>query len=390
MTDTIIDVTTQLTDAITAIKQDQADISEFKADQAALEVVKSEAAEANVLLQAELEATKAAQAELLAKTEEMEAKFVNLPTIMKKDTQTMNTFEKMTGAQGQEMVGQSYNTFSKAVAEGSDITGGRIDTTSPYFILEQQSIFRAHATVMNTTAGSIKLPNISGVAWAKENTVLQDGSRVTGGASASATVVVDNWTTENLISLPALEDLQDFDGMMVKLIAQKLASAENAEGALVLKSAVAAAAPTIGKVSTGAATALPAANAIVGKLMDMIASVTSPYLPNAKFYVSRGLYASISKSNNTTLNFDPASKAMTLAGYPIVVVDVLDAGTSGDDVSGYFGDMGSALAMVSRKNLDISRMEQTRPGSMTYYGDARFTFAGWDTTNSICALVTEA
>ena len=382
---------TQVTEALDLLTTKHTADMEVKADQAALDLVKSEATDAAAAVQVELEAAKAVSAELIIKHEELEAKFANLPTITKKDTQTMsNEFEKRIGANGQDEMGKTYNTFSKAVAEGQDVTGGRIDTTSPYFILEQQSIFRNYATVMNTTAGSIKLPNISGVAWAKENTVIQDGTRVTGGASASATVVVDFWTTENLVSLPALEDLEGFDSMMIKLIAQKLASAENAEGAAVLKAAVAAVAPTIGKVSTGAATALPAANAIVGKLMDMIASVTSPYLPNAKFYVSRGLYAAISKSNNTTLNFDPASKAMTLAGYQLVVLDVLDSGTSGDDISCYFGDMGSALAMVSRKNLDISRMEQTRPGSMTYFGDARFTFAGWDTTNSIVALVTEA
>ena len=385
---------TQVTEALDLLTTKHTAEMEVKADQAAVteavEAVKADAVEAAAAVQVELEAAKAVSAELIIKHEELEAKFAAMPTIQKEAPKMSNEFEKMTGAQGQEQMGKSFNTFSKAVAEGQSVTGGRIDSTSPYFILEQQSIFRNYATVMNTSAGSIKLPNISGVAWAKENTVLQDGSRATGGSIGSATVVVDNWTTENLVSLPALEDLQDFDGMMVKLIARKLAAAENAEAATVLKAGTAGATPTIGKVSTGAAAALPAANAIVGKLMDMVASVTSPYLPNAKFFVSRGLYASISKSNNTTLNFDPASKAMTLAGYPIVVVDVLDDGKTGADVAGYFGDMSAALAMVSRKNLDISRMEQTRPGSMTYFGDARFAFAGWDTTNSICALVTEA
>ncbi len=383
MTDTTI---TQVTEALDALTQKHVTEMAVKADQetvdATVEAVKAEAEESITALRAELEA---ATAELNTKSEELEARIATMPTIQKEAPIMTNTFEKtLTDARGQEMFGKSYNTFQKAVDAGSNVAGGRVDAQSPYYILEQRSIFRGEATVINTTAGAIKLPSIAGVTWAKENTVLQDGTRANGGTLANQDLIVNNWTTQNMISLPALEDIQDFDGMMVKLIAQKLAAAENTEAAAVLKAA------TMAEVATGEAAALPAAGDIVAKLHDMVASVGSAYLPNAKFYVSRGLYAAIAGSANTTMNFDPISKVMTLAGYEVVVVDVLDAGDSAADVSGYFGDMSSALVMASRKNLDVSRYEQHMPGSMTYFGDARFSFAGWDLTSSIVRLVTEA
>jgi HK97 family phage major capsid protein len=380
---------TQVTEALELLTTKHVTEMAVKADQTAVteavEAAKALADKAAAAVQAELESAKAVSAELTIKHEELEAKFAAMPTIQKEVTPMSNTFEKgiITNGQGQEMFGKSYNTFAKSVATGSDVAGGRVDAQSPYFILEQRSIFRGEATVMNTTAGAIKLPNISGVSWAKENVVIQDGSRSAGGSLASADLIVNNWTTENAISLPALEDIQDFDGMMVKLIAQKLAAAENAEAVAVLKAA------SITDVATGSAAALPTAANIVGKLNDMIASVGSAYLPTAKFYVSRALYSAIASSNNTTLNFDPATKLMTLSGYPVVVVDVLDAGNVANHVSGYFGAMDAALVMAARKTLDISRMDQTRPGSMTYFGDARFSFAGWDIDTSIVRLKTK-
>ena len=379
---------TQVTEALDLLTTKHVSEMAVKADQTAVteavEAVKAEAVEATAAVHVELEAAKAASAELLIKHEELEAKFAALPTIQKEETPMTTHFESTTNAQGAAMFGKSFNTFTKAVAEGDSITGSRTDAQSPYFILEQQSVFRGEAMVINTGAGVIQLPSISGVTWNKENTVIQDGSRANGGSIATAQVVVNNWTTQNMISLPALEDIQDFDGMMVKLIAQKLATAENVEAAAVLKAGV------VKTVKTGAATALPAQADIVAKMIKLIEECGTAYLSGAKFYVSRAVYSLISSSNNNTMNFDPATKVMTLAGYPIVIVDALDAGNGAALVSAYFGNMNAALAFVSRKTMDVTRMDQYAPGNMTYFGDSRFAFSAYDITTSLVGLKTQA
>ena len=40
------------------------------------------------------------------------------------------------------------------------------------------------------------------------------------------------------------------------------------------------------------------------------------------------------------------------------MVDALDNGSSAGDVSAYFGDMGAALAFVSRKTMDVSQVSR--------------------------------
>jgi HK97 family phage major capsid protein len=378
---------TQVTEALELLTTKHVTEMAVKADQTAVteavEAAKALADKAAAAVQAELESAKAVSAELTIKHEELEAKFAAMPTTIQKDAPMTTHFEKtMTNGQGQEMFGKSFNTFTKAVAEGSAVTGSRTDAQSPYFILEQQSVFRGEAMVINTTAGVIQLPSISGVAWAKENTVLASG-RTNGGSIASAQVVVNNWTTQNMIALPALEDIQDFDGMMVKLIAQKLATAENIEAAAVLKAGVAQ------TVSTGLAAALPTSANIIAKMIAMIEACGTAYLSGSKFYVSRAVYSLISSSNNNTMNYDVATKAMTLAGYPIVIVDALDAGNTAADVSAYFGNMNSALAFVSRKTMDVTRMDQHAPGNMTYFGDSRFAFSKYDIASSLVGLKTQ-
>ena len=171
---------------------------------------------------------------------------------------------------------------------------------------------------------------------------------------------------------------------MVKLIAQKLATAENVEAAAVLKAGV------VKTVKTGAATALPAQADIVAKMIKLIEECGTAYLSGAKFYVSRAVYSLISSSNNNTMNFDPATKVMTLAGYPIVIVDALDAGNGAAHVSAYFGNMNAALAFVSRKTMDVTRMDQYAPGNMTYFGDSRFAFSAYDISTSLVGLKTQA
>ena len=61
-----------------------------------------------------------------------------------------------------------------------------------------------------------------------------------------------------------------------------------------------------------------------------------------------------------------------------MVVDALEgAGTDGNLV-GTFGLHSRGLALCTTASMQIGRYDQTRPGSMTYFGRTRFKNAIWD------------
>jgi HK97 family phage major capsid protein len=79
----------------------------------------------------------------------------------------------------------------------------------------------------------------------------------------------------------------------------------------------------------------------------------------------------------------------TIFGYPVHVIDQMADGSTAGDNSVYFGDMARGLAVVSRRNLEISRFMETKPGMVTYFGDVRSKAAAWD-VNALVSLNTGA
>ena len=252
---------------------------------------------------------------------------------------------------------------TKAYNDNTDVTGGRVEAIDVIHALEQGNFARMYGGVWNTTSGSIKLPTLSGITFASEATV--NTSRTQGGTLGSVTAVVENLVGSVQVSKPSMEDINGLDMNISMLMMQEAAKKEAQDAVTIL------AAGSFTAVNTGAATALPAANAIIGKMADMKAALSSAYLFNAAFYVSREVYALLAKSNNTTLNYNPARGVMTLFGFDVVTVDYFDDGNAAGENSAYFGDMSRGLAFVSRKTLEIGRYMETSPGFVTYFGDLR-------------------
>ncbi len=347
-----------------ATKADKADLDAYTKSEdfvKAIEEVKEEA-------KAALEEAKAENLEAL------ESKLNNLAApAIKKGSDGMIKFEDIQTENG-ICKGQ---VFTKSVTDNTDIAGGRVNTRDPWFKREQMNVLRNYSTVLPSSgAGVYKLPNLSGISWASEASAPVNTPRTPGGTLADTSITVLTWVSENQANNVSLQDVPGMDGAMVGLMAAQLGTTEAADAVAVIK---AFDFDNARETTTGVATGFPTTANVFGKTIDMITGVEASYRTNARFFMSRGYFSAVTQSNNTGINFNPVTGLNTIAGYDVILVDALEDASVDGNLTAVFGDMAMGLALVSSESMNISRYEQTRPGSMTYFGEARFKHGIWDT-----------
>ena len=400
----------EMLDATVAEKADKADLEGVVKSEdleAAKAATAEEIAASKAAHDAELEAVKSAAAEAVeaAKTEireEMEAKFAEAPALtVKKDTNVLEFVEKT--LQSGEVVKQAeVDLFRKASPAGSisgsnDVTGSLEDGMSTWHTLTQFNPFRGDITVMQANNAAIVIPQLSGITFAEETPV--DSGRANSGAMSERRVVITNWASQSQFSKPALEDVQGVREAISSMILQQYSVAQATDIAKVLKAGVSG---DNTPVNTGdseirrveydisaSTNDIEDATAIIGAMTNLVAGVGVAYRTNGKFHVSPAVYATLTQSNNTTLNFDPTTGLFRLFGYPVVINSYLDDGGTAADVSCYFGDFRRGAILAERRALEVNEYPQTAPGLMTYYSNGRFKPSVWD-GSALVAMVTIA
>lgn len=270
--------------------------------------------------------------------------------------------------------------FTKAYTANENVAGGSTGVLPVYGTQSAANPFRSLGTVFPTMGTSFLLPVASGIAFAREGSQPADG-RNAGGSLASTEVQLRTWTSENAYSLSSLQDVPGLDGVVVSLIMQEAAKTEAQDAVAALK------AGAFTSINTGVAANLPADNKIVAKLADLVTSLDEAYLANARFVLSRAVYGKLHKADNNGLAFDPANGITTLFGFPITISGYVEAGTSANHKSAYFGDFAKGLVIASSEGVSVSRFDQTKPGSLTYYSQFRGKATAWD-TSALVALKT--
>ena len=390
-------------DAQVAEKADKADLEglvksedlDVKADKADLE---------GMVKAADLEAVKTAHAEALEAAkiemrEEMEAKMAaSTPTIIKgAASMEFKDFNHPNGS----VVKRLDLALTKQVADNNAGTGvtdpRRIDSGTTYHTLEQFNPFRAQATVMNVSGGSIRLPNVTGVEFTSDSTVESQATLEGRDTSAvvAKNVIIENWVSQMQFSKPSLEDIDGIRSTIASLIVQKYSVAQAKDAALVLKTQTRASAEGTGKVIwdiepvTGDQLPITAVN-VVGLLASILAACDVAYRTNGVFMVSSNIFAKLTESNlgaGGGLIFDPTTGVSRIFGYPVMINGYLDDGIlpngtavapGAGEIPAYFGDFSRGLALCERRGLSIDEYDQTAPGYNTYYCDGRFKNAGWD------------
>ena len=241
------------------------------------------------------------------------------------------------------------------------------------------------STIMPTSAGSVNLPQVTQITAAVENTLATLpalGANTSGGID-SANVIPQNWVSRSQFTNQSVEDHPGLDQMVASFIAQAVARAEAADQVTQLNGA------TITEVNTGNATALPGS---IDAWTELMASLDSAYRESAKWVMSRAAYAnlrSLTAGTSGDFAFDPVLGKQTFLGYEIVINDHFDDGDAAGDNAVYFGDWAAGTIIVSRKELQISRHEDTVPGAMYYYGNMRSRGVVWD-SNALVRFNTAA
>ena len=352
---------------------------EAKADTAALEAVKSavEAMEIpsieGLAKSEELEAAKAESAELKTKFEELEAVVKAAPAIVKSEEKSMDDMLKFDNYEG--ITGKASINFEKAftgTGTTAQVTGAPTDMMRLYHQMQQRNPMRGVSTMMPISAGSVELPQVTAITAASEATLTTLPANP-GGNLASVNVRPQNWVSRSQYTDQSIEDLPGLDQMVASFMAQAIARAEAADMVAQLNAA------TISEVNTGVATGNPTS---INAYADLVAGLDSAYKDGGKFVMSRRAASDLRKINTSStggdLVIDPSSGMLQLWGYDVVINDHFNDGTTAGDNSVYFGDFQAGTVIVSRKELNLSRHEDTVPGAMYYYGNMRSRGVVWD------------
>lgn len=314
-----------------------------------------------------------ANKELTEKLSKLEGVIKAMPSTKVAEVETIGLKNELIDGTQLVKASTAVVPITKAVRNNDGVPGNTDAAIGAYHTQLEANPFRALITVFPTTAGSFHMPSVDGITFAQEGSQ-PAGGRTPGGELASTTITLETFTSENAYSMNSLADVPSLDATVASLIFQEAGKSE-AQG-VVSNGLNAGGFPS---VNTGVAANLPAVDKIVGKMADLLARLDAAYLVGAQFLISRGVYAQLNKADNNGLAFDPANGITTLFGYPITVSGYLQAGNAANHKSAYFGDFGKGVILGSNETVSISRFDQTRPGSLTYYSMFRSKAGAWDT-----------
>ena len=327
----------------------------------------------------DLDELKAANEELKSKVEEMSATIAAAPAVVK-GVDMDDTLFKWDGELALEGRGDShFNKTSvdvtKQFTSTTQITGAPTASQRLYYAMQQMNPFRGLSTIYPVSATAVNLPQVTGITAQVEANVPNSINTSTGhgGNLSSVTVVPQNWVSRTAFSDQSVADLPSLDMMIGAFMGQQIAVAEAVDMISQLDGA------TVAEVNTGEATALPTS---IEPWADLVASLSSAYKPGARFVMSREALRSLralpQAGTGSDLVIDPSSGMFRLWGYEIVINDHMDPGAVAGQNPVYFGDFSMGTTIISRKEMSISRHEDTIPGAMYYYGNLRSRGVVWD------------
>ena len=359
------------------VKTEVAAVAETKADKADLEGLaqKSDIPSVDGFVKSE-------ELEVLAtKLDEMSATIAAAPAINKGVAMDDGYF-KWDGELDLNGQGNRFNKTAIDVVKAFDgttnITGAPTASQRLYYAMQQMNPFRGVSTIMPTSATAVNLPQVTGITAQAEASVPSSINTGTGhgGDLANATVVPQNWVSRTAFSDQSVADLPSLDMMIGAFMGQQIAVAEAVDMVGQLDGAAFPASNVV-NIAGGNIGALD-----VTQMADLVGSLSSAYKPNARFMMSREALQQLrtvdQSGTGSDLLIDPSNGNFRFWGYEVMVNDHLDDGTAVGDHPIYFGDFRAGTILVSRKEMSISRHEDTIPGAMYYYGNLRSRGVIWD------------
>ena len=369
----IVDVVKSSVTEVVAEKADKAEVEAVKAAVDAIEmpsvegfVKEEEVAE----LKEELESAKAA-------LEELDAVVKAAPAIISKEAPAMDTWKWDAEGYNAKSEIDFSDVISKQYVTTTQVTGEPTSTARLYYALQQGNPFRMVSTIKPMNSSTMELPVVTGITAQHEGVIPNSINIGTGHGGNLGTVqlVTQNWTSRTFFSDQAVEDLPGLDPMVAGFQGQEIGVAEAVDMVAEIKTAVNAAGFANRIATSGGAIRLV-------DFVNLRDGISSAYLMNAKFMMSRPIYGELrtlsQSGSGSDLVWDPVMGKMTLFGHEVIINDHLEDFGAANNLLCLFGDFSRGTVIGNRRSMSISRHEDTIPGGVYYYGNMRSRGQLWD------------
>ena len=370
------DIVDVVKSSVTEVVAEKADKAEVEAVKAAVDAIEMPSVEGFVKEDVVAELAEKLEAEKAAR-EELEAVVKAAPAIVSKEDPAMETWKwDNEGINAKSEIDFS-EVISKQYTPTTQVTGEPTSTARLYYSLAQGNPFRMVSTIMPMNSSTMELPRVISVTAAHEANIPSSINLATGHGGGLETVqlVTQNWTSRTFFSDQAVEDLPGLDPMVAGFQGQEIGVAEATDMVAQIKTHVNAGGNTQRAITVGGAV----------RLVDFVTmrdGISSAYLPNAKFMLSRPIYGALRTLSQTgsgsDLVWDPVMGKMTLFGHEVMINDHLENFGATNNLLALFGDFSRGTVIGNRRSMSISRHEDTIPGGVYYYGNMRSRGVVWD------------
>ena len=366
----------QLVDVIKTEVAGKADVEAVEAVKAAVDAIEIPSTE-GLVEKADLDAANTEIEALKGQLDELNVKFDAMPAIVTKESPEMKSFNwDAEGFTAKTEVDLSEE-ITKAYNPTTQVTGEPTSTARLYYALQQSNPFRMVSTVMPMNSSTMELPEVTGITAQHEGNIPASINTASGHGGGLSTVqlVTQNWTSRTAFSDQSIMDLPGLDSMVGGFIGQQIGVAEAVDMVAQIKSHVNAAGTVNRVTTTGGAVSLD-------NFVALRDGISSAYLPNAKFMMSRPIYGDLrtlsQSGSGSDLVWDPVMGKMTLFGHDVIINDHLENFGAANNLLCLFGDFARGTVIGNRRSMVISRHDDTIPGAVYYYGNMRSRGQSWD------------
>ena len=267
--------------------------------------------------------------------------------------------------------------FQRAQDAARLVPGHAVATAVPWFdAVYAMNPYRERGVVYENAdgAGVVKVTKFDNVDFAKEDNFNEN--RAKQGNTSSANMEIENYVLEIRMAAPNIQDVPGLLTAIEMQVMQRASALESSVATAMLKaSVVAGGAGNAQQVKTGVAATLPTAVNILGKVGEMIESVSAAQRGmNPGWIISTGFEQSIvaaKSSANGEFAFDQAGGVRMIRGFPVHISDHLDPGDTAGDLSALFGGFDAAICGGINNGVDVESNPWTAPGALTTFAAYR-------------------
>ena len=279
--------------------------------------------------------------------------------------------------------------FTKTgIDAASSIPGAAVQGGMTWFSMKQGNPIRPYVDIQNTSMGSVTNPVLQAIEPTAESIIsdIGTGTGYKGGDPTSSTHALNPYPVRYPASEKSLEQIPTLQNRILAQILNAVSGAQGKECTEALVNAM-----NIQNVKTGVNDALPAAAAIHGKMIDLIAKVGPQFResPACCFQVSvavDALMRKVTANGNSEFAFDQSLGLFTFNGFPWKVNGYLSSQSAANQAYALFGNFFSSGVIYENPDLLIRMYYETSPGQIVFFTNPAWVTVFQDVQHALVRL----